>query len=197
MVGLERPGHLACHHRVHAPDRSWALGHSTHFTRFDPANSASREGNPGRSAKSKVVDAQNRLIERVGAEQDDVLCTIQLVEGDDARLFDQLVDLLVEGMFLDLRRATLCGDRDRLAKICRRSPISAATSACSAPPDDAQRLNSEPALRTRFGSQARGWRDGPRTSLTQPVRRAPTHRGTSVSHRHSRERDAVRSPRSC
>ncbi len=78
-----------------------------------------------------VVDAQNRLIERVGAEQDDVLCTIQLVEGDPAlqgRLFEQLVDLLVEGMFLDLRRAYLAGDiaRDhyieelsRLADQCR------------------------------------------------------------------------------
>jgi hypothetical protein len=67
-------------------------------------------------ANSKVVDAQNRLIERVGAEQDDVLCTIQLVVGDDglqARLFDQLVDLLVESMFLDLRRAYLAGDVDR------------------------------------------------------------------------------------
>jgi hypothetical protein len=67
-------------------------------------------------AKSEAVDAQNRLIERVGAEQDDVLCTIQLVEGDEAlqgRLFDQLVDLLVEGMFLDLRRAYLAGDVDR------------------------------------------------------------------------------------
>ena len=62
------------------------------------------------------VDTQNRLIERVGAEQDDVLCTIQLVEGDTAlqvRLFDQLVDLLVEGMFLDLRRGYLAGDIDR------------------------------------------------------------------------------------
>ena len=62
------------------------------------------------------VDAQNRLIERVGAEQDDVLCTIQLVQGDDAlqqRLFDQLVDLLVEGMFLDLRRGYLAGDIER------------------------------------------------------------------------------------
>lgn len=63
-----------------------------------------------------VVDAQNRLIERVGAEQDDVLCTIQLVSTDDAlqrRLFDQLVDLLVEGMFLEFRRAYLAGDVDR------------------------------------------------------------------------------------
>ena len=77
------------------------------------------------------VDAQNRLIERVAAEQDDVLCTIQLVQADDAlqrRLFDQLVDLLVEGMFLDLRRGYLAGtiERDRyvdelaaLAEQCR------------------------------------------------------------------------------
>ena len=52
------------------------------------------------------VDAHQRLVDRVGQEQDDVLCTIQLVRGDDelkGRLFEQLVDLLIEGMFLDLR----------------------------------------------------------------------------------------------
>ena len=62
------------------------------------------------------MDAQNRLIERVDAEQDDVLGTIQLVSGDgvlQGRLFDQLVDLLVEGMFLNLRRAYLAGEIDR------------------------------------------------------------------------------------
>jgi hypothetical protein len=62
------------------------------------------------------MEAQNRLIQRVDAEQEDVLCTIQLVRGDDtleSRLFDQLVDLLVEGMFLDLRQAYLDGDVDR------------------------------------------------------------------------------------
>ena len=62
------------------------------------------------------MDAQNRLIERVGTEQDDVLGSIQLVAGDQAlqgRLFDQLVDLLVEGMFLNLRRAYLAGEIDR------------------------------------------------------------------------------------
>jgi hypothetical protein len=67
-------------------------------------------------ANTEVVDAQNRLIERVGSEQDDVLCTIQLVDGDptlQGRLFEQLVDLLVEGMFLDLRRGYLAGDLDR------------------------------------------------------------------------------------
>jgi len=75
-----------------------------------------RKGTRKALANTKVVDAQNRLIDRVGAEQDDVLCTLQLVAGDDAlqrRLFDQLVDLLVEGMFLDLRRAYLAGDVDR------------------------------------------------------------------------------------
>jgi len=55
-------------------------------------------------------------MDRVESEQDDVLCTIQLVDGDEqlqARLFEQLVDLLVEGMFLDLRREYLAGDLDR------------------------------------------------------------------------------------
>ena len=67
----------------------------------------------GRLAKPRVVDAHDRLIERVAAEQDDVLCTIQLVQGNDdleVHLFEQLVDLLVEGMFLDLRRSYLQGD---------------------------------------------------------------------------------------
>jgi hypothetical protein len=62
------------------------------------------------------VDAHDRLIERVAAEQDDVLCTIQLVVGNDeleARLFEQLVDLLVEGMFLELRRSYLHGAIER------------------------------------------------------------------------------------
>ena len=55
-------------------------------------------------------------MERVAAEQDDVLCTIQLVRHDPElgdRLFDQLVDLLVESMFLDLRRAYLGGELTR------------------------------------------------------------------------------------
>jgi len=93
-----------------------AVGRATHFTCDRWGKFETREGTDGRAAKSKVVDAQNRLIERVGAEQDDVLCTIQLVDGDLAlqgRLFDQLVDLLVEGMFLDLRRAYLAGDVER------------------------------------------------------------------------------------
>ncbi len=62
------------------------------------------------------MDAHDRLVERVALEQDDVLCTVQLVEGDaelQRRLFDQLVDLLVEGMFLDLRTRYLTGDLDK------------------------------------------------------------------------------------
>jgi hypothetical protein len=62
------------------------------------------------------VDEHERLMERVASEQDEVLCTVQLVEGDEElarRLFDQLVDLLVESMFLDLRGSYLSGEIDR------------------------------------------------------------------------------------
>lgn len=60
----------------------------------------------------KSVDAHDRLVERVGQEQDDILGTLQLVRGDDLleeRLFEQLVDLLVESLFLDLRQQYLEG----------------------------------------------------------------------------------------
>lgn len=67
-------------------------------------------------ANSVVVEAHDCLIARVATEQDDVLCTLDLI-GDDAvlseRLWAQLVDLLVEGMFLDLRREYLLGGLDR------------------------------------------------------------------------------------
>ena len=66
------------------------------------------------------MDEHDRLIERVTSEQDEVLCTIQLVDGDDElerRLFDQLVDLLVEGVFLDLRTSFLAGAIDRDAYV--------------------------------------------------------------------------------
>lgn len=62
------------------------------------------------------MDAHERLLGRVAVEQDDVLGTIQLVSGDAVlqdRLFDQLVDLLVEGMFLDLRDEFLAGSMPR------------------------------------------------------------------------------------
>jgi hypothetical protein len=82
-----------------------------------PVRSAAIEKVWGPSAaKQVVVDAHGQLIERVGREQDDVLCTIQLVEGNPGlqdRMYEQLVDLLVESMFLDLRRAYLQGELDR------------------------------------------------------------------------------------
>jgi hypothetical protein len=77
------------------------------------------------------VDAHDRLIARVAAEQDDVLCTLGLVSEEPEladHLWDQLVDLLVESLFLDLRRDFLDGllDRDAyvagltdLADLCR------------------------------------------------------------------------------
>jgi hypothetical protein len=79
----------------------------------------------------EVVDAHERLVQRVEQEQDDVLCTLQLVAGDEVletRLFEQLVDLLVEGLFLELRERYLTGDVARddyveelagLADLCR------------------------------------------------------------------------------
>lgn len=70
-------------------------------------------------------------MQRIESEQDDVLATLQLVRGDDvleSRLFEQLVDLLVEGMFVELRQQHLRGDLPReeyvdeltaLADLCR------------------------------------------------------------------------------
>jgi hypothetical protein len=81
------------------------------------------------------VNAHDRLLQRVAVEQDDVLATLQLVRGDDAlegHLFDQLVDLLVEGMFLDLRQGYVSGTLDRdgyllemntLAAMCRTAGL--------------------------------------------------------------------------
>ena len=78
------------------------------------------------------MDAHDRLVSRVSEEQDDILGTIQLVEAAPElqdHLFEQLVDLLVEGMFLDLREEYLAGALDReayvdalagLADRCRR-----------------------------------------------------------------------------
>jgi hypothetical protein len=77
---------------------------------------------------------------RVGHEQDDVLGTLQLVRGDDLledRLFEQLVDLLVEGMFLDLRHDYVAGrigreayveDLAGLADLCRDAGLLPLTS---------------------------------------------------------------------
>lgn len=61
------------------------------------------------------MDDHERLVSRVAGEQGDILGTIQLIAGDrdlEDRLFEQLVDLLVEGMFLDVRDEYLAGDLD-------------------------------------------------------------------------------------
>lgn len=66
------------------------------------------------------MDAHQRLANRVAEEQDDILGTIQLIDGDprlEDRLYEQLVDLLVEGMFLDLREEYLDGRMDRGAYV--------------------------------------------------------------------------------
>ena len=80
-----------------------------------------RSRRPGRVVTNlRDVDAHDRLIARVASEQEDVLCTLQLCGHDDElrdRLWGQLVDLLVEGMFLELRRAYLRGELDREAYV--------------------------------------------------------------------------------
>jgi hypothetical protein len=94
-----------------------------------------RAGDPGPGGEEKVVDAHDRLVQRVGQELDDVLGTLQLVHGDpllEAHLFEQLVDLLVEGLFLDLRQRYLEGSVAReeyveelagLAGLCREAGL--------------------------------------------------------------------------
>ena len=69
-------------------------------------------------ANQQSVEAHARLMDKVATEQEDVLSTLLLCDGDAGlgeRLWAQLVDLLVEGMFLDLRRSYLAGELDRLA----------------------------------------------------------------------------------
>ncbi|MEO7429792.1 MAG: hypothetical protein ABIY48_10490 [Acidimicrobiales bacterium] len=77
------------------------------------------------------MSTHEHQVRLVADEQDDVLATLQLVRGDDAletRLFGQLVDLLVEAMFLELRQSFANGDLERedylsqlgtLAQTCR------------------------------------------------------------------------------
>ncbi len=72
------------------------------------------------------MDDHERLLHRVSEEQGDILSTIQLIEGDDAlhdRLFEHLVDLLVEGMFLDLRDEYLEGSLDHDAYVAAISDL--------------------------------------------------------------------------
>ncbi|MGQ0432594.1 MAG: hypothetical protein ACT452_09350 [Microthrixaceae bacterium] len=77
------------------------------------------------------VNVHDQLVRRVWDEQDDILATVPLVQGDptlEDRLFHQLVDLLVEGMFLELRQRHTSGAIERqdylaelgeLAELCR------------------------------------------------------------------------------
>src|SRR5687767_2035059 len=87
------------------------------------------------AANRSHMDANDRLASRILSEQDDVLATLQLVRDDGEltdRLFEQLVDLLIEGMFLDLRRQHLDGrltrseyvnELARLADSCRNAGL--------------------------------------------------------------------------
>jgi hypothetical protein len=57
----------------------------------------------------------DHLARQVAAEQDDVLSTLPLVWGApelEDRLFGRLVDLLVEGLFLELRGRHASGELD-------------------------------------------------------------------------------------
>jgi hypothetical protein len=68
------------------------------------------------AANTHSVDAHARLLAKVAEEQDDLLATLDLCAADAPvadRLWTQLVDLLVEGMFLELRRSYLQGEVDR------------------------------------------------------------------------------------
>ena len=81
------------------------------------------------------VEIDRRLAERVGKDMDDVLATMPLVDDDPElteRLSAQLVDLLVESLFLDLRRrfsadeltrAEFTAEVTRLAAQCRQAGL--------------------------------------------------------------------------
>jgi hypothetical protein len=86
-------------------------------------------------ANRAVVDAHERLVDRISREQDDVLASLQLVRGDaqlEGHLWARLVGLLVEGLFVDLRGELLAGRVDRdgyaeqlaeLAERCRSAGL--------------------------------------------------------------------------
>src|SRR3546814_1193416 len=89
------------------------------------------EGGRLRSGEQIGMDAHERLVTRVADEQDDILGTIQLIDGDEQlqeRLFEQLVDLLFEGMFLDLREQYLDGTLGSEAHVVGLAALAARTS---------------------------------------------------------------------
>jgi hypothetical protein len=72
-------------------------------------------GSSQRGGEPLNVSSTDHLLRRVSAEQDDVLASLSLVRGEhdlEDRLFSRLVDLLVESVFLDLRRQYAHGDVD-------------------------------------------------------------------------------------
>ena len=76
----------------------------------------SEQESGGPAANLVVVDIDRMLAERVDRDMDEVLGTLVLVRDDEElarRVSDQLVDLLVESLFLDLRRRLTAGDMDR------------------------------------------------------------------------------------
>src|SRR3546814_9314991 len=84
------------------------------------------EGGRLRSGEQIGMDAHERLVTRVADEQDDILGTIQLIDGDEQlqdRLFEQLVDLLVEGLFLDLREQYIDGSLGRDAYVAELAAL--------------------------------------------------------------------------
>lgn len=94
-----------------------------------------QQGQRGSAANQGSVDATDRLASQIRRDQDDVLASIQVlgpdVDGFD-RLFDRLVDLLIEGLFVDLRRRFALGELDRetfteevtaLARDCRAAGL--------------------------------------------------------------------------
>jgi hypothetical protein len=107
---------------------------------WNPARDVFRNVETGQESglsttKRRDVDAHIRLAHRIDQDTDDVLATLPLVRENTAlvdRLFDQLVDLLVEALFLDLRNELAEGRLDRegytealtaLAADCRRAGL--------------------------------------------------------------------------
>jgi hypothetical protein len=72
------------------------------------------------------MDTHERLVAKVAGEQDDVLSTLSLVARNDEvaeRMWSQLVDLLVESMFLDLRSQLVAGTIDREGYVAELSEL--------------------------------------------------------------------------
>src|SRR3546814_13629911 len=103
---------------------------STRTDTLCPYTTLFRSGGRRRRVEHTGVESHARLCGQIAQEQDDVLGTIQLVQGDavlEDRLYDQLVDLLIEGLFLELRRRHLVGE---LAMDDYVDELSALSAAC-------------------------------------------------------------------